>query len=106
MKSHKLKTDAQVFQEVWDGKKQYEIRFDDRNFQVGDTFYLFETKYSGEEMKNGRPLIYTGRVVCQRIVHKLVGGYGIWPGWCILGMSELWKDTYSNLPPHNLVGEP
>jgi hypothetical protein len=69
MKRHILKTDREVFKVKWDEKKPYEIRFDDRNFQVGDELLLVETFYSGEEMKDGKPLEYTGRFVLVDITH-------------------------------------
>ena len=90
--THNLKTDPFVFQESWDRKKPYEIRFDDRNFREGDELVLYETEYSGDKMLNGAPLKYTGRRIRQKILSKLAGRYGIKTGWCILGVEELHRE--------------
>ena len=82
---HTLKTDPEVFQLSWDGTKLYEIRSDDRGFKVNDILLLVETAFSGEDMKAGKPLEYTGRAVYQEVIHKLKNQYGLQPGWCILG---------------------
>ncbi len=89
MPTHNLKTDFDVFEQSWQRLKPFEIRFDDRNFQVGDELVLCETKHSGSNMKFGAPLVYTGRRIRQRILSKLCGIYGLKPGWCILGVEEL-----------------
>ena len=93
MKRHILKTDPDVFELSWKKKKLYEIRFDDRNFQVGDELLLVETVYSGEEMKTGKPLVYTGRLICVTVNHKLKDIYGLKDGWCILGCFHEYVDT-------------
>lgn len=82
--THILKTDPDVFKAAWDGIKRYEIRFDDRHFEIGDKLKLVETVHAGEEMKNGAPLEYTGRYISQKITHKLKGIYGLKDDWCIL----------------------
>ena len=45
---HHLKTKPEYFQVVINGKKPFEIRFNDRNFQVGDKVILEE--YTGKEI--------------------------------------------------------
>ena len=80
---HELKTDPEVFQAAWDGLKTFEIRFNDRDFKVGDSLYLLETEHTGEEMRAGAPLVYTGRTQ-MRVVSHVLTGYGLAPGWCCL----------------------
>lgn len=46
MKTHELKLDIKYFDDVKTGKKNFEIRKNDRDFQVGDTLEL--KAYSGE----------------------------------------------------------
>ena len=87
MAEHILKTDPKVFKDSWDETKQFEIRLDDRNFQVGDTLFLRETEFSGKEMEEGFVLNYTGRFIELDVIYKLEGEYGLQPGWCILGTS-------------------
>ncbi len=60
MTTHELKTDPAVFQASWDEKKMFEVRKNDRDFRVGDTLWIRETKYSAAEMQEGKPLEYTG----------------------------------------------
>jgi len=87
MKTHELKTDPKVFAESWNDRKHFEIRKDDRNFQVGDILILKETKYTGEEMKNGSPLFYTGFELPVRVTYKLpVGSYGLDAEWTVLSI--------------------
>ncbi len=70
---HTLKTDPEVFEAVLLGLKKYEIRFNDRGFRVGDDLCLSETKYTGQEMEAGKPLVYTARTVNKTIAHILHG---------------------------------
>lgn len=46
--THHLKTKPEYFQAVINGKKPFEIRYNDRNFQVGDRVILEE--YTGKEL--------------------------------------------------------
>jgi hypothetical protein len=87
---YELKTDPEVFQASVDGKKPWEVRFDDRGYEVGDFLHLRETKYSGDDMKDGKPLVYTGRDMVRRVDYVLHGhpaGYGIQDGFCIMSVS-------------------
>ena len=90
MAHHELKTDPDVFQASFDGKKNYEIRWNDRGYQVGDTLILRETTYSYADrmtLPNPKPLIYTGRELNETINHVLDGGkYGLQQGWVILNL--------------------
>lgn len=87
MQTHYLKTDRQAFQAVKDGIKTHEIRFNDRNFQPGDRLVLQETRYTGAEMREGKPLEYTGHEAVRTISH-IQEGYGLAPGWVILSFER------------------
>lgn len=81
---HVLKTDPATFCASVDGKKTYEIRLNDRDYQVGDLLQLRETVRSGADMKLLRlPVEYTGRRHTERISH-ILSGYGLQEGWVIL----------------------
>lgn len=84
---HELKTDPFVFEAVYEGEKTYEIRFNDRGFALGDKLVLKETVYSGDEMKRGSPLEFTGRELFKTVSHILTG-YGLKEGWCILSFKS------------------
>ena len=86
MTTHRLKTDRAYFITTILGQKPFELRFDDRNFQVGDTLILEETEHSAAGMAAGAPLAFTGRRVEAEVVSKLKGRTGLEPGWCVLGM--------------------
>lgn len=64
MKIHRLKTDPKPFEASHCGVKPWEIRIDDRNYRVGDTVILQETRYTAIQMNcHGLPLEYTGREI-------------------------------------------
>lgn len=87
LREHVLKTDPAVFQAVIDGRKTFEIRYNDRDFRVGDALLLRETKYTGAAMREGFPLEYTGREHRATVSHVLLGPiYGLAEGWAILSL--------------------
>jgi len=79
-----LKTDTLVFSETFEGRKTFEIRYNDRDFKVGDILVLNETVYSGAEMKRGQPLEFTERTCSVKVTHILDGGYGLAKGWVVM----------------------
>ncbi len=58
---HKLKIQPQYFEEVCSGKKSFEIRNNDRNFQVGDTLLLQEFIPETQE--------FTGRIIERKVTY-------------------------------------
>ena len=94
MATHVLKTDAEAFQASWDEVKPFEVRFDDRNYEVGDNLILVETLHTGDEMREGKPLVYTGRWLAVCVMYKLKGEYGLKEGWCILGTAVEMGEEY------------
>ena len=90
MKIHELKTDPDSFDESWRGKKSWEIRLNDRDFRIGDSLVLRETNYTGEEMKAGKPLVYTGNRMLVEVSFIMAGPiYGLQDGWVIMSTNEL-----------------
>lgn len=92
MAIHELKTDPDAFTESMVGNKKWEIRLNDRNFQLGDTLWLWETKFSGDEMRKGKPLIYTGRKLEVVVLFILEGAYGLKDRWCVMSVEQLRKE--------------
>lgn len=81
-KTHKLKTWAPYFQDIIDGKKPFNIRPNDRNFEVGDN--IIHTEWNTEEQKE------TGRQCWTTITYVLKGGlFGIPETHCIFAQHTL-----------------
>ncbi len=66
-KTHRLKTWPEYFQQVADGAKRFEIRVNDRDFQVGDELHLEEF---APRAKDGQGA-YTGRFEIATITYIL-----------------------------------
>ena len=94
MNLHELKTDPIPYRAVYDGLKTYEIRLDDRGFEIDDILLLRETKHTGKEMKEQKkPLIYTGSAGLVVVTHILRYIYGIKDGWCIMSIKRFVKEV-------------
>lgn len=88
---HLLKTWPEYFKEVVAGKKTFEVRKDDRNFQVGDTLELLEfdpdKALKATEGLDPQCTGFTGKSITKEITYKLQGGYfGVEKGFCVLGL--------------------
>lgn len=78
---HLLKTAQPYFDEIKNGLKSFEVRKDDRNFQVGDRLDLFEGTH---EISNTTHRNH----IHVFVIYKLTGGqFGIEEGYCVLGIS-------------------
>lgn len=95
MTMHKLKILPQYFQAVWSGVKTFEIRKDDRGYQVGDILVLRE--WDGEK--------YTGSAICVKVTYILrdAEGYGLKDGYVIMGIRHLEYDDF--VEKESLVNE-
>ena len=83
-KIHELKTWPRFFQDMADGVKTFELRKDDRGFEIGDALLLREYMPDVEQ--------YTGRQLIRLVVYKLnnsIFSGGLQPDHCILGLSML-----------------
>lgn len=77
--THRLKVWPEFYERIVDGSKPFEVRNDDRGYQVGDVLFLREWVPQSSE--------YTGRAVFKRITY--VGRFGVLPGFCVLGLGEV-----------------
>ena len=91
--THELKILTEYFFAVEDGTKTFELRKDDRNFQVGDTLILKEWNMGETDSTGSEKIViheqgYTGREIKKEISYILKGGqYGLRKGYVILALS-------------------
>lgn len=79
MKTHELKTLPEYFEEVFRGRKNFEIRQNDRDFKVGDYVELQEY-----DLNKG----FTGRKLSRQITYIFKGGkYGLDGNFVCLAIS-------------------
>lgn len=90
-----LKTDPDAFDATAKGEKTFEIRYNDREYKIGDTLLLRRTRFSGAEMRNDdRPLEYTGEEITVTVTHVQTG-YGIANGWAALSHTSVAHARYA-----------
>lgn len=81
MKTHTLKTHSPYFGLVWDGIKTFEVRKNDRDYQVGDRLKLVEV--------DPITLKPTGNFATVAVTYILQGGsFGIEPGYVVMGIDH------------------
>ena len=78
---HNLKTLQPYFNDVKGGTKNFELRKNDRNYQVDDTINLFEYDIDSGHM---------GQIITRKVSYVLKDcpQYGLQEGYCILGLRE------------------
>lgn len=104
MKVHELRTWPDEFQAMLDGRKPFDIRNGDRDFQVDDILILREfeicpsclgigtaDKRTPCSVCQGEAGAYTGRKICRKVTYILnshpVGiPFGLRPGYVALGV--------------------
>ncbi len=75
----RLKTLPKSFEDVLQGHLLYQLRRNDRNFQVGDQLILCEHELGGG---------HTEREIHCTVIHVTPGGkWGLSKGHCVLGIS-------------------
>jgi hypothetical protein len=80
---HELKCNPIYFQATWEGRKPFEIRKNDRGFQVGETVVLKEYDFAGDYFD-----CYTGREITAEIIY-LFNDFGLEPSYCVFGIKEI-----------------
>ena len=68
---------------MWTGIKRYEIRVDDRDFQVGDKLQLIEYFKESDA--------YSGREIECVVTYKSAGAWGLPPGLCVMSIETTKK---------------
>ena len=94
MKIHRVKCFNRWFNEVTSGLKMFEVRRNDRDYQVGDLIELNETKDSE----------YTGRAALYEISYVLMSSEfpdGIKDGFVIIGLKPV-TEVYDDYGKGNL----
>lgn len=82
MKTHELKCWPQYFDAVWDNKKKFEIRINDRDFKVGDILIL--KKYDPEKEE------YLPQSIETTISYVLEGpSFGLAKGFAIISFDQI-----------------
>lgn len=80
--THELKTWPACFAAVESGAKPFDVRENDRNYQVGDVLLLREYEPETEH--------YSGRTLLRSVSYVLLGGsFGLEAGWCVVGFGSL-----------------
>lgn len=83
---HNLNIDEKSFERFYSGQKTSEVRFNDRDFQTGDTI-VFQPVNS-----DGNTLIKPYSLPTYEITHVLDSNLfpqGLQPGYCILSIAPL-----------------
>ena len=80
MQTHELKTHSEYWHEVARGNKSFEVRKDDRGFEVGDTLIL-------NEYNDG----YLPGIITTKVIYILrnASQFGLQDGYCILGLGDI-----------------
>lgn len=81
---HELKTWVPYYRAIVEGKKKFEVRLNDRNFQVGDKLKLREYDNTTGE--------YTGRAITVDVSYILNGGsFGIEKDYVVMSFGATIK---------------
>ncbi|MBE5957723.1 MAG: DUF3850 domain-containing protein [Lachnospiraceae bacterium] len=82
--THELKIIDKYFIAVRNGTKNFELRKNDRNFNVGDILILWKVDENGNR---------TGEYLKRKIMYILQDcpEYGLKEGYCILSLGYMWE---------------
>ncbi len=81
-RTHHVKCWPRFYKAIDNGTKPFEVRFDDRNYRVGDILIIQE--YDPESN------YFSGNEVSREITYKVNGrAFGIQEGFCVLGLKAI-----------------
>lgn len=86
-KTHELKVHFDFIQALLDGSKTFELRRDDRDFEVGDQLWLRAIAFA--EPGRGEAIYLGPNAECRRTITYILRHaeiYGLQRGFCILGI--------------------
>ncbi len=81
MTTHHVKCWPDYFKSIVRGEKTFDLRKNDRGYEIGDDVVFEEYRPGVGE--------YTGATTARRIVYVLREFEGLQPGYCILGLIRL-----------------
>lgn len=79
--AHELKCWPRYFEAMVAGNKRFELRRNDRGFEVGDTLYFREWDPKAHR--------YTGRVAWYRVTYLLAGTEHLADGFCAMSVEPV-----------------
>ncbi len=83
--THELKCLPEQFRAITRGVKTFEVRRNDRNFQVGDILHLNEWILEWKA--------YTGAFIDRRVTYILQGEFGLPPDICVMAIVPVLPDA-------------
>jgi hypothetical protein len=86
---HYLKTVNPFFNDMSGGKKNFEVRFNDRNYNVGDVLHLQEFI---------PPETLTGKELQAEVMYLLDDERFCKPGYVVMGLDIFWRNFWEASP--------
>lgn len=85
MKTHKIKIQQEFAEDVLSGRKNFEVRYNDRSYQTGDKIQFsvvnhFSITLQGHELSNK-----------EYVITYMLSGFGIKEDWVVFGFKEATK---------------
>lgn len=87
---HTVRAHPDSFQPMWDGLQTFDVRENDRDYKVDDSYQVMEFDPAVEK--------YTGRMLGASLSFILQGKYGLPPNIVVMTLS-IWSRIV--LPPHD-----
>lgn len=84
---HKIKLNQEFADDVFVGFKNFEVRFNDRNYQVGDV-----VKFTVVD-NDGNIIDHPASLKLFKIMYVLEKGWGLKDGWCAFSIFETDEET-------------